>query len=420
MLIALLPILLIICAILLLSYLWERRKCLRMQKRLFRESRKLEHTNHIASAILKNVHAYILLIDNDFKVLKTNYYQLTGTQKGLEEKRVGDLLQCRNALSAEGGCGTHAYCGSCPIRCAIRQAFEQRRGFTDLNATLNVLTSEKKSVECDAVISGSYFLLNEEENMVLTVHDITQLKETEKQLTLAKEKAENADLSKSTFLANMSHEIRTPLNAITGFAEILASANTEEEKAQYQEIIKMNADLLLQLVNDILDMSKIEAGTLEFVYTKVDINLLLSDLRQLFQMKVNDAGGNIQIIAEPSLPSCSIETDRNRVAQVLSNFTTNAIKFTQEGTISIGYEARDTELYFYVTDTGAGIPADKLPEVFGRFVKLNKDKKGTGLGLSISKTIVNKLEGQIGADSVEGKGSTFWFTIPYRTCGRPE
>jgi signal transduction histidine kinase len=420
MLIALLPILLIICAILLLSYLWERRKCLRMQKRLFRESRKLEHTNHIASAILKNVHAYILLIDNDFKVLKTNYYQLTGTQKGLEEKRVGDLLQCRNALSAEGGCGTHAYCGSCPIRCAIRQAFEQRRGFTDLEATLNVLTSEKKSVECDAVISGSYFLLNEEENMVLTVHDITQLKETEKQLTLAKEKAENADLSKSAFLANMSHEIRTPLNAITGFAEVLASANTEEEKAQYQEIIKMNADLLLQLVNDILDMSKIEAGTLEFVYTKVDINLLLSDLRQLFQMKVNDAGGNIQIIAEPSLPSCSIETDRNRVAQVLSNFTTNAIKFTQEGTISIGYEARDTELYFYVTDSGAGIPADKLPEVFGRFVKLNKDKKGTGLGLSISKTIVNKLEGQIGADSVEGKGSTFWFTIPYRTCGRPE
>lgn len=420
MLIALLSILIILCAVLLLSYLWERRKCLRMQKRLFRESRKLEHTNHIASAILKNVHAYILLIDNDFKVLKTNYYQLTGTQKGLEEKRVGDLLQCRNALSAEGGCGTHAYCGSCPIRCAIRQAFEQRRGFTDLEATLNVLTSEKKSVECDAVISGSYFLLNEEENMVLTVHDITQLKETEKQLTLAKEKAENADLSKSAFLANMSHEIRTPLNAITGFAEVLASANTEEEKAQYQEIIKMNADLLLQLVNDILDMSKIEAGTLEFVYTKVDINLLLSDLRQLFQMRVNDAGKNIQIIAEPSLPSCSIETDRNRVAQVLSNFTTNAIKFTQEGTISIGYEARDTELYFYVTDTGAGIPADKLPEVFGRFVKLNKDKKGTGLGFSISKTIVNKLEGQIGADSVEGKGSTFWFTIPYRTCGRPE
>ena len=419
MLIALLSTLIILCAILLISFLWERRKCLRMQKRLFRESRKLEHTNHVASAILKNVHAFILLINNDFKVLKTNYYQQTGTRKGPEEKRVGDLLQCRNALSAEGGCGTHVYCGSCPIRQAIRQAFEQRRGFTDLNATLNVLTSEKKSVECDAVISGSYFLLNEEENMVLTVHDITQLKQAEKQLALAKEKAENADLSKSTFLANMSHEIRTPLNAITGFAEILASANTEEEKAQYQEIIKMNADLLMQLVNDILDMSKIEAGTLEFVQATVDVNLLLSDLQQLFQMRVDDVGGKIQIIAEPSRSSCMIQTDRNRVAQVLSNFAGNAIKFTHEGSIRLGYEARDTELYFYVKDTGAGIPAEKLPDVFERFVKLNKDKKGAGLGLSISQTIVAKLGGQIGADSVEGKGSTFWFTIPYRSCGKP-
>ena len=130
----------------------------------------------------------------------------------------------------------------------------------------------------------------------------------------------------------------------------------------------MNADLLMQLVNDILDMSKIEAGTLEFVQTTVDVNLLLSDLQQLFQMRVNEAGENIQIIAEPS---CMIQTDRNRVAQVLSNFAGNAIKFTHEGSIRIGYEARDTELYFYVKDTGAGIPAEKLPDVFERVVKLN-------------------------------------------------
>lgn len=391
-----------------------------MQQQLLQDSKELSHTHHITDAILRNVHAFILLIDNDFKVLETNYYQLTGTLEGLDKKRVGDLLQCRNALSAEGGCGTHTYCGSCPIRHAIQEAFDQRKSFTNLEATLNIVTSDTGSVECDAIISGSFILLDEEEKMVLTVHDVTKQKQTERALAQAKKKAEEADISKSAFLANMSHEIRTPLNAIMGFSEILGAANSTEEKAQYQQIIKMNAELLLQLINDILDMSKIEAGTLEFVYTEVDVNLLTSELQQLFQMKVAETGKSIKILAEASLPSCLIQTDRNRISQVLANFMTNAIKFTKEGNIRIGYEAKENALYFYVIDTGMGISKDKLPELFERFVKLNKDKKGTGLGLSIAKTIITKLDGLIGADSVEGKGSTFWFTIPYSSCGKPQ
>lgn len=413
-------IVIIMCVILLVGFLRERKKNRITRQILTRKSRKLERTNHITSAILKNVHAFVLLIDKDFNIIQTNYYQHTGTLKSRKEKKVGDLLQCYNAVSAEGGCGTHAYCGSCPIRATIQQAFERKENFTDLEATLNVVVSKYKSVACDTLISGTYLMLDEEENMVLTIHDITRQKNVEKELKLATKKAENADLSKSAFLANMSHEIRTPLNAITGFAEILASTDTKEEKAQYQEIIKMNADLLLQLVNDILDMSKIEAGTLDFVYADLDINQLLSDLQQLFRMRIAEAGSNVKIEIEPSLPSCQIRADRNRIAQVISNFVTNAIKFTKEGSIRIGYKATDTELYFYVTDTGSGIPEDKLPEVFGRFVKLNKDKKGTGLGLSICKTIITKLKGEIGAESIEGEGSTFWFTIPYSTIGSPQ
>lgn len=412
-------LLIAVCILFLAGFLLERKKNQQARQRFIRKSKRLERSNYIATAMLKNVHAFILLINKDFVVLKTNYYQRTGTHKSHKEKRVGDLLQCYNANSAEGGCGTHAYCSSCPIRHAICEAFEMKKSFTDLEATLKVAVSRSEFIECDVIISGTYLILDDTEKMVLTVHDVTQQKKAEKELVLAKEKAEQADISKSAFLANMSHEIRTPLNAITGFAEIMASANTEEEKVQYQDIIKRNADLLLQLVNDILDISKIEAGTLEFIYTEVDMNTLLSDLKQLFAMRMSESGGNVKIEVDPSLSSCLIRTDRNRIAQVLSNFVTNAIKFTKEGSICIGYETNDTEIYFYVTDTGTGIPTNQLPNVFERFVKLNKEKQGTGLGLSICKTIVNRLEGEIGVKSVEGEGSTFWFTIPYHSCGHP-
>ena len=390
-----------------------------MQKRLFRESRKLEHTNHVASAILKNVHAFILLINNDFKVLKTNYYQQTGTRKGPEEKRVGDLLQCCNALSAEGGCGTHVYCGSCPIRQAIRQAFEQRRGFTNLEATLNMVTSENQTVACEAVISGSYFLLNEEENMVLTVHDITHLKQVERELKVAKEKAENADIAKSAFLANMSHEIRTPLNAITGFAEVMGSANTEEEKTQYQEIIKMNADLLMQLVNDILDMSKIESSKIQIESRPFSMDNLLRQLSNIFLVMAEER--KIKLQFKCCFTHKNFVGDELRLKQVLINLLSNAHKFTEnngEITVTVLESAAEegvSELRFSVCDTGIGIPETDLERIFGSFEqvfrKSRSNQQGTGLGLAISRNLVELMGGILSVRSEVEKGSEFFFTI---------
>ena len=406
----------LVCVAFLGAILWEKRQGKLMQSA---SDRKLENVNCLFDAILTHIHAYVLVIDSDFKVLKTNYYDLTHLSPDGKEKRVGDLLQCRNALSAKGGCGTHAFCQECPVRGAIGNAFRQKKEFTDLQSSLNIAIDEHEFVKCDVMISGVFMTLDSEERMVLTVHDITSIKQTEEALAEAKEKAENADRSKSAFLANMSHEIRTPLNAIVGFSELLAAANTEEEKQKYLEILHTNSELLLQLVNDILDLSKIEAGTLEFVYSDVDINLLLNDLEQLFRMKIG-SNSPVQIITEPGLPSCMVHTDRNRIAQVVSNFVSNAIKYTTEGSIRIGYQSSENGLRFYVSDTGSGISADKLEGVFDRFVRLQSDKNGNGLGLSICKTIVNKLGGEIGAESEVGKGSTFWFTLPEHSDIKPK
>lgn len=245
--------------------------------------------------------------------------------------------------------------------------------------------------------------------VVFKKENVTKQKLAENELRLAKEKAEESDHLKSAFLANMSHEIRTPLNAIVGFSSLLAMTDDKEEKEEYINIISNNNELLLQLINDILDLAKIEANTLEFVYSDVDINQLLCDIEQTSRLK---AAEGVQVSFIEKLPHCIIRTDKNRLSQVITNFINNAIKFTKEGSIRFGYEHQDKKLRFFVTDTGCGIDNKVKDSVFQRFVKLDNFAQGTGLGLSICEMIVHKLGGEIGVESELGAGSTFWFTLP--------
>lgn len=250
--------------------------------------------------------------------------------------------------------------------------------------------------------------------MLCINYDITPLKETEQKLIIARDKAEELDRLKSAFLANMSHEIRTPLNAIVGFSSLLAETDSRSERQEYIKIVQENNELLLQLISDILDLSKIEAGTFNFVYTNVDVNETCSEIIKSMGMKV---GKGVELILEEPFSECYIYTDKNRFTQVISNFINNALKFTQQGSITLGYEqVSHQKIKFYVRDTGMGIPEEKQKSVFERFVKLNTFVQGTGLGLSICKSIVSQMGGEIGVDSTEGVGSCFWFTHPYHAA----
>lgn len=227
----------------------------------------------------------------------------------------------------------------------------------------------------------------------------------------AQAQAEAANQNKSVFLANMSHEIRTPLNVIMGFSNLIVTAATEEEKRMYAEVLENNCSLLLQLINDILDLSKIESGTLTFAEEEMELNILLEELASAMRTRIvaEEVILNCVTLSAP----CFVVAEKKRLSQVLINLLTNAIKFTTKGSIRLGYEIHGKMLYFYVADTGCGFPESQKQKVFERFVRLDSAKPGTGLGLAICRTIVGKMGGCIGVESEEGKGSCFWFTIPY-------
>ena len=408
-------ILLAVVALFFMIKWWlETKKTKSLNKEVLAQKNELGLNKDFSDAILRNIDAYIVLANRNFLVEKTNYYSLNSEKDDCVLHRVGELLRCKNALDS-GACGTHENCKSCPVRASIERCFREKNSFSRLEAPMRLYLSDDTDnyVDCVVSVSGAYMVQNRDEKVLLTVRDITRLKKVQEELEAARRVAEVAGEQKTAFLANMSHEIRTPLNAIVGFAGLLSNAS-ESERNSYVEIIKGNTNMLLQLVNDILDMSKIEAGTLEFIYSDTDVNQIMRELEGIFRLRLEEADSPVRIVFEPCLPVCFIHTEKNRVSQVLSNFLSNAFKYTKEGSITLGYKVREDDIYFYVQDTGAGIPAGKVDKVFERFMKLDAKKQGTGLGLSISRTIIKKLGGEIGVFSEYGKGSTFWFTLPVK------
>lgn len=233
-----------------------------------------------------------------------------------------------------------------------------------------------------------------------------------KELIQAKERAEESDRLKSAFLANMSHEIRTPLNAIVGFSSLLAETDEEELRHSYMSLVQENSELLLNLISDILDISKIEAGAIDLTMGWVDVPQLCREVIAIFSHKKRDDA--VELRFDESSPQIVINADKNRIIQVLSNFLTNALKFTTKGSITLSYTLEDeSQVRFCVTDTGKGIPDEQQHEIFNRFIKLDSFVQGAGLGLSICQSLVKRMGGEIGVESREGEGSCFWFTHPY-------
>lgn len=367
------------------------------EAQLIEAKRSIERMQHLNRLILDNANCGLAFITPEYEVAWSNTQ--TYSDMPAAARYVAGSCCYRNAFGGEKPCEV----------CVAREAMHSRR----------IIVHEAHIDDRDVRIAATpiFDKSGEQQGVVLKFDDVTVEREAARQLQAAKEAAEASDKLKSQFLSNMSHEIRTPLNAILGFSGLLIESVEPEEREEYVNIITHNSELLLQLINDILDLSKIEADTLEFVFDQIDVNEMLRNLETSSRLKEHNP--NVAIEFTESEPACILRSDYNRLMQVFTNLIGNAIKFTQQGSIRFGYRRQGEALRFFVTDTGKGIPAEQQAEIFKRFVKLNGFVNGTGLGLAICRNIVHKLGGEIGVESEENKGSTFWFTLPVRSGETP-
>lgn len=363
---------------------------------LVKSQNKLKESNRLLKAIMDNVPVSLFVKDtgDDFRYL---YWSKAFTRISaiLEEKALG-----------------HTDYDIFPNR---EDADKFRRDDLELVRTNKRLQTQESYLSASGqrrIVETIKVLVPMEQRAPLLVGvsiDVGNLEEIEKELIHARIKAEESDRLKTTFLASMSHEIRTPLNAIVGFAQLLGQANSDEERNMYSDIISQNSEILLQLINDILDLAKIEAGTLEFVKAPMDMEeICLSQ----YEIHRNRPMEGVTLVKDTPGNEFIIRQDKNRIMQLYTNLINNAMKFTSEGEIRFGYTIGDGMIHGFVSDTGIGIALEQQKTVFDRFVKLNSFVQGTGLGLSICKLITDTMGGSITLESEIGKGTTFRFTIP--------
>ena len=356
----------------------------------------LQQSQRTMQKVLDNINANIFVSDYDtLKVIFAN--------KPFREEagEVPANAECWRMLNA----GLENGCKHCPKP----KLLDANRKFTGVHfwEDYNPVTKRWYTIQSMAIkwLDGRWAIME-------LATDITTRKQVELELIQAKEKAEESDRLKSAFLANMSHEIRTPLNAIVGFSSLLAETDEAELRHVYMSLVQENNELLLNLISDILDISKIEAGMIDLVMGRVDVPQLCREVIATFSHKKRDTA--VELRFDENSPQIVIDADKNRIVQVLSNFLTNALKFTTKGSIILSYSLEDeNQVRFCVTDTGKGIPDEQKHEIFNRFVKLDSFVQGAGLGLSICQSLVKRMGGKIGVESREGEGSCFWFTHPY-------
>ena len=395
----------LICVILFILYKYIQAKQIISDKK-----GEIKTSEALFNFILQHIKSYILVIDRNLNMEKTNYYAITDTEDSGQPKRVGELLNCVNSLNK--GCGNGELCKTCPIRQAITEAFKTKKDFSNLETTVSLRLSDKKTFKCNVDVSGSYMNIHNRPEMLITIHDITELKQAQIRLQDALAKTERIEKSKFTFLEKLSNEINDQLNCILGWTNLVSTDKTltPNQQNEYMNLIYEHSDQLSHLANDVLRLARIDAH-------KIDLQMATFCLHEFCQdiilLRMNNTHPNVELYLEGDSPNLLVYTDQQKLYQVILNLLSNAQKFTNKGHIKLAYSVDEEQnmINFIVEDTGLGMPPRIHTYLFERFYKANTFTDGPGLGLSICKAYIEAMGGTIQFTSSEGRGTRFHFSI---------